>query len=241
MTTTTPTTAELTAAVQEVLDRKGQPMTASQVRDNLPRRFREQAGDIGRCLEDLAAQGRLHAWPAFRSKAARYATRPMDEAARQTLTQLLAQEAFTRSELVLAVCREVPGLPKERCDQLVEEVLSTSTVRKLPPRLGGTNHMLGTPHPRSYLAPLFDNLAKSLARLLPRLESEGVSRTELLQEASSLWQQTLRQAEQDAGGEEATPEPARSAGSAQAANPEPTAGQGAAAGRGSIQPPPFPP
>jgi hypothetical protein len=197
-TTTTPAT-ELPAAVLEVLDRKGQPMTASQVRDNLPRRFREQMGDIGRCLEDLASQGRLHTWPAFRSKAPRYATRPMDEAARGTLKQLLEQQAFTRSELVLAVCREVPGLPQERCGKLLDEVLANGQVRKLPPRLGGTSHLLGTPHPRAYLAPLFDSLGKSLQRLFPRLETEGVSRAQVLQEASSLWQETLRLAEQEAG------------------------------------------
>jgi hypothetical protein len=197
-TATTPTT-ELTAAVLEVLDRKGQPMTASQVRDSLPRRFREQIADIGRCLEDLAGQGRLHAWPAFRSKAPRYATRAMDEAAHAVLTQLLGQQAFTRPELILAVCREVPGLPQERCGQILDQVLTTGQVRKLPPRLGGTNHLLGTPHPRAYLAPLFDNLGKSLARLFPRLETEGVSRSQVLEEANALWLETVQLAEQEAG------------------------------------------
>jgi hypothetical protein len=204
-TATTPAT-ELTAAVLEVLQRKDQPMTASQVRDSLPRRFREQGADIGRCLEDLAYQGRLHTWPAFRSKAPRYATRAMDNAARASITQLLSQQAFTRSELILAVSREVPGLPQERAGQLLDEMLSGGQVRKLPPRLGGTNHLLGTPHPRSYLAPLFENLAKSLERLFPRLESEGVSRMQVLEEAKILWLETLRHPEQQAGVQAHSPE-----------------------------------
>jgi hypothetical protein len=186
---------ELAAAVLETVERKAQPMTASQVRDNLPRRFREQTAEIGRCLEELVGQGRLHAWPAYRSKAARFATRPMDQAARETLTRLLGEGAFTRSELFAAVRREVAGLEDARLGQILDEVLATGQVRKLPPRLGGSAHLLGTPHPRSYLAPLFEALGKSLERLLPRLESEGVLREQVLQEADALWDQTLRRAE----------------------------------------------
>jgi hypothetical protein len=189
--------AELATVVLQTLEQKGQSMTASQVRDSLPRRYRQQTAEIGRSLEDLAAQGRVHAWPAYRSKALRYATRPMDQAARAVLNRLLNEQAFTRSELMAAVRREVPGLEEARCGQLLDEVLSTGQVRKLPPRLGGSSNLLGTPQPRSYLGPLFDLLGNSIARLLPRLESEGISRLRMIEEAKTLWAETLRRVEEE--------------------------------------------
>jgi hypothetical protein len=196
----------LAAAVVEVLVQTDQPLTLSQLRDRL-RRHRGEGGaagevgaeDLRRGVEELAAQGRIHAWPAYRSKSPRYAARTMDEAARGVLGRLLAELAFTRAELVAALRREVAGLEAPRAGQLVDEVLAAGNVRKLPPRLGSNSHLLGTAHPRSYLAPLFAALGKSLARLLPRLESEGVPPERVLQEARALWQQTLEQVEQEQG------------------------------------------
>jgi hypothetical protein len=98
--------------------------------------------------------------------------------------------------LIVAVCRALPGLPAPRCGQTLDQILGEGQVRKLPPRLGGSSHLLGTLQPGAYLAPLFDSLGKSLARLLPRLESEGLARTDVLQEASSLWLETLRQVQE---------------------------------------------
>src|SRR5262249_42872054 len=57
----------------------------------------------------------------------------------------------------------------------------------------------GTPHPRSYLEPLFAALAKSLGRLLTRLESEGVPPPRVLDEARALWEESLRQAQEGPG------------------------------------------
>jgi hypothetical protein len=121
----------------------------------------------------------------------------MDDVARTTLGRLLAEQAFTRAELIAAVRREVAGLEAPRAGELVDDVLATGNVRKLPPRLGSNSHLLGTAHPRSYLAPLFAAMGKSLARLLPRLESEGVPPDRMLQEAQALWQETLHELERE--------------------------------------------
>jgi hypothetical protein len=194
----------LAAVVVEVLVQADQPLTLSQLRDRL-RRHRPAGGaagevgadDLRRSVEELAAQGKAHAWPAYRSKSPRYAARTMDEMARTVLGRLLAEQAFTRTELIAAVRREVAGLEAPRGAQLVDEVLAVGNVRKLPPRLGSNSHLLGTAHPRSYLAPLFAAMGKSLVRLLPRLESEGVPPERLLQEARALWEETLREVEQE--------------------------------------------
>jgi hypothetical protein len=204
-TTTSLSGPELAGVVVEVLVQGEGPLTLAQLRDRL-RRHRvggeAAAEELRQCVEGLAAQGKVHAWPAYRSKSPRYAGQSMDDAARAALARLLAEEAFTRAELVAAVRRAVPGLEAPRSGELVDEVLAAGNVRKLPPRLGSASHLLGTPHPRSYLAPLFGALGKSLARLLPRLESEGVPAARVIEEARSLWEQALRQAQ------EGSPEPA---------------------------------
>jgi hypothetical protein len=199
-TTETPVAAaELAEAVVEALTRKGPALTVSQVRDNLPRRCRLPNADIGRCLDELVAQGKAHSWPAYRSKSARYGVQPMEVYARATLTRLLGEHAFTPAELVATVREEVPGLPEEQCRQMVEEVMASGQVRKLPPRLGSNIHLIGTPHPRAYLAPLFEGFLKGLDKLFVRLETEGVARNRVLEEVRELWQEVVREAEKDAG------------------------------------------
>jgi hypothetical protein len=121
----------------------------------------------------------------------------MDEAARAALARLLAEEAFTRAELLAALRRDVPGLEGPRGGELIDELLAGGSVRKLPPRPGSSYHLLGTPHPRSYLGPLFAAMAKSLGRLLVQLESEGVPRDRVLQEARAQWEEALRLAQEE--------------------------------------------
>jgi hypothetical protein len=199
-TATTPTGVDVPAVVLEVLVREGQALTPSQVRSQL-RKHGLDVEEVRRTLDALASQGKVHAWPAYRSKTPRYAVQPMDAAAQDVFVRLLDEEAFTRSELIGAVRREIGGLEQAQAEQMLEQLLSEGRVRKLPPRLGGTTNLLGTPNPRSYLQPLFATLGRSLARLLPALESEGVSRREVLEEARNLWEEALRQAESDEGAE----------------------------------------
>ncbi len=201
MTTSTPETPvaanELAEAVVEVLTRKGPALTVAQVREQLPRRCRLPNADIGRCLDELVAQGKAHAWPAYRSKSARYGAQPMEAYAREALTRLLGETAFTPAELLAALREEAPGLPEDQGKRLIDEVLVGGQVRKLPPRLGSNIHLLGTPHPRAYLAPLFETMLKGLDKLYLRLESEGVPRTRVLEEAKDLWHEVVREAEKD--------------------------------------------
>jgi hypothetical protein len=197
--TTPVSAAELAAAVLDALSRKGPALTVSQVRDHLPRRCRLPNAEIERSLEGLAAEGKVHSWPPYRSKSKRYGVQPMEAYARTTLTRLLSEHAFTQRELIDAVREEVPGVPEEQCEKILEEVLAGGHVRKLPPRVGSNAHLLGTPHPRAYLAPLFETLLKGLDKLYVRLESEGVPRTRVLEEAKELWQEVVREAERDLG------------------------------------------
>jgi hypothetical protein len=200
-TATTSTGVDAPAVVLEVLMREGQQaLTPSQVRSQL-RRHHLDVDEVRRCLDALASQGKVQVWPAYRSKTPRYAVQTMDAATRETLVRLLGEEAFTRPELLSAVRREIGGLEPPRAEQLLDQLLNEGKVRKLPPRLGGTTHLLGTPNPRSYLEPLFANIGRSLGRLLPRLESEGVTRAAVLDEARRLWEQALRQAESEEGSE----------------------------------------
>ncbi len=199
-TETTPVSpTELADAVLDVLSRKGPALTVSQVRDNLPRRCRLAVAEIGRCLEGLVTEGKVHSWPPYRSKSPRYGAQAMEAYARTTMQRLLGEDAFTPHELIGEVREEVPGLPEDRCKQILEEVKATGEVRTLPPRLGSTAHLLGTPTPLSYLLPVFDVVLKNLKNLYVRLESEGVPRVRVLEEAKKLWQTVVSEAEKDLG------------------------------------------
>jgi hypothetical protein len=196
-TATTPTGVDVPAVVLEVLQREGQQaLTPSQVRSQL-RRHHLDVEEVRRGLETLASQGKIQAWPAYRSKTPRYAVQTMQDAARDVFVRMLGEDAFTRPELVSAVRREIGALEPAQAEQILDQLLSGGKVRKLPPRLGGTANLLGTPTARSYLQPLFANLGRSLGKLFPRLESEGVSPTAVLEEARRLWEEALRQAESE--------------------------------------------
>jgi hypothetical protein len=199
-TETTPVSpAELADAVLDVLTRKGPALTVSQVRDNLPRRCRLPNTEITRCLEGLVAERKVYSWPPYRSQSPRFGAQPMEACARATMQRLLSEDAFTPHELIGEVREEVPGLPEDKCKQILDEVLAGGQVRKLPPRLGSTSNLLGTPTPLSYLLPLFDVMLKNLKNLYVRLESEGVPRARVLEEAKKLWQKVASEAEKDLG------------------------------------------
>jgi hypothetical protein len=199
-TATTEPVVDVAGVVVEVLTREGQALTPAQVRSQL-RRHHLEAEEVRRCLERLASEGKVHAWPAYRSKTPRYALQTQEAAARDMLVRLLAEDAYTRPELIATVRREIGGLEQPVAERLLDQLLAEGKVRKLPPRLGGTANLLGTPTARSYLQPLFANLGRSLARLLPRLESEGVSRAVVLEEAQGLWENALREAQSEEAAE----------------------------------------
>jgi hypothetical protein len=207
-TETTPVSpAELAEAVLDVLTRKGPALTVSQLRDNLPRRFRLPNAEITRCLEGMVAEGKVHSWPPYRSTSPRFGAQAMEACARATMQRLLGEHAFTPHELIGDVREEVPGLPEDKCKQILDELLASGQVRKLPPRMGSNANLIGHPNPRSYLAPMFEVLFKSLEKLSVRLESEGVPRTRMVEEAKELWQEVIRETEKDLqGAPEAKPE-----------------------------------
>lgn len=192
-----PPEADLAAAVLDVLARKGPALTPAQVRSNLPRRGQTPAADLTRCLEELAAQGKVHAWPPYRSTSPRWGLRSMEECGRDTMSRLLNEEAFTKPELIAEVREEVRGLSEEQCGQMLAQILEGGQVRTLPPRLGGNTLMYGTPDPGSYLLPLFEGLVKNMEKLFVRLESEGVTRESVLEKARHLWHVVVRKIEKE--------------------------------------------
>jgi hypothetical protein len=189
-TTASVSPAELTEQVLQTLERAPQPLTFFQIQRSLPRPFQSHTDELRQCLREQVAQGRLHEFPPYRSKAPRFWTRDPEQHARVVIVEALNEQAVTQRELLLKVQRRLQGLPEGRLRQLLAQMLLDGQVRKLPPRIGGRANLLSArePQPGEYLAPVFATLLGTLREVYKRLESEGVSRERFLQEADALWQ-----------------------------------------------------
>jgi hypothetical protein len=188
-TETSLTTTELTDQVQGVLERANQPLTYFQIQRRLPRPYQERTDELRQILHELAAQGRIHEFAPYRSKAPRFWTREPQQFARQVIVEALNEQARTQRELLLKVRKRLQGVPEERLRQWLSQMLVEGHVRKLPPRLGGRSNLLSArePQPRDYLGPVFATLLETLGEIYKRLESEGTSRDDFVREAEMMW------------------------------------------------------
>lgn len=190
-TTTSATPAELTDQVLQVLERASQPLTLAQVQRGLPRPSQERTEEIRQCLQDLAGQGRIHEFAPYRSKTPRFWTHAPEQHARAVIVEVLQEQAATQRELFLKIRRRLQGFSDARLREMLGQMLLDGQVRKLPPRLGGTSHLLSTrePQARDYLEPAFRTFFDTLREVSKRLEAEGVNRETFVQEAEGLWRE----------------------------------------------------
>jgi hypothetical protein len=186
--------AEMADVVLKALERAPQPLSAYQLQGRLPSPYKRKPDEIRQCLSELAAQGKIHELPPYKSSLPRFWTRGLEQLAREEIVQLLAARPRTRTALLQAIKARVKGLSEGRFGQVLEQALRDGQVRKLPPQVGSRGHLLGVdaPHPDVYLGPLFENrILRGLEKVFRKLESEGVSQERILDTAAELWQQTL--------------------------------------------------
>jgi hypothetical protein len=224
-TATSISAAELAEVVRKALERAEEPLTLAKIERGLPRPFQKRPEELRRCVEELSAQKRAYQCPPYRSKSPRYSVRSPEEQARTAITKVLAGESLTRTALLRKARAVAKGLAEARLREALEQMINEGQVRKLPPKLGGRSNLLGTGavRPRDYLLPVFKNLAGAFTKLLPRLETEGVSREAVLGEATRIWQETLA----GLGGQPGASEPPAAAPRLQAELPEATSPQDA--------------
>jgi hypothetical protein len=186
------TPAEVADAVLKAFERAECPLTLPQLQRRLPRPYQRRMDDVRQAVNDYLAQGRLHQFAPYKTKGPRFWNRPLEDLARAVIVQVLGTQALTQRELLLKVQARLQGLEADRVCEVLGQMVDEGQVRKLPPRPGGRNNLLGsgTPQPRDYLAPVFRAFTRSLDRVLLRLESEGVSREDALRVAENLWRDT---------------------------------------------------
>jgi hypothetical protein len=224
-TATSVSPAEMAEVVRKALERADQPLTLAQIERGLPRPLQKKPEELRRCVEELTAQKQAYQCPPYRSKSPRFSLRSPEEQARTSILQVLSHESLTKGKLIRKAKSVGKGLPETRLRQALEQLLNDAEVRKLPPLVGGSHNLLGTGEvqPRDYCLPLFNKVVKSLTKLLPRLETEGVSRETVLGEATRIWQETIAQfGSQPGKAEPAAPAPRPSAELTEAASPSDT-------------------
>jgi hypothetical protein len=192
-TATSVSLAEMAEVVRKALERAEEPLTLAMIERGLPRPFQKRPEELRRCLEELTTQKRAYQCPPYRNKSPRFSLRSPEEQARTALMKVLVGEALTRGDLLRKAKATAKGLAEARLREALEQLLQEGLVRKLPPKLGGSSNLLGTGavRPRDYLRPELKKLAGALTKLLPRLETEGVSREAVLGEATRMWEETL--------------------------------------------------
>src|SRR5690242_5464398 len=88
--------AELSEQVLHALGRAAQPLTFFQIQRSLPRPYQDRTDEIRQCLQEQLAQGRVHEFPPYRSKATRYWTRDAEQFARVVILEVLNEQALTQ-------------------------------------------------------------------------------------------------------------------------------------------------
>jgi hypothetical protein len=188
-TATSPASVELTEPLLAVLERAAQPLTFFQIQRRLPRSLQTRTEELRSLLQELAAQGRIHAFAPYRSNAPRYWTRDPRQFAQLVIVEVLGEHPITQRELMLKIRKRLQGVSEGDLRQMLSQMLVEGRVRKLPPRLGGRSNLLSAREvqPRDYLIPVFRALQDTLGEVYKRLESEGVSRATFVEEAEAMW------------------------------------------------------
>lgn len=165
--------------VTKALEGATEPVSVKQLRDRLTGPYKLHAERLSELLEELVASGNLHRFaPKAPSKQPRYWTRSVEEFARETMLDLLAQRPQTQAELLKRLKTKLQGYDERRQIELLKRLRRERLIKVLPPFLGGRATRFGrqSPDPCDYIQDAFKKIGKRL----------GLSSEEVLYAARTL-------------------------------------------------------
>jgi hypothetical protein len=189
----------LADALVAALRHANEPLAATKLAQIIPLPYKKQKSRFESILQELVAQGRVHAFPPFWSRQPRYWTKDQDHYARALILNLLAEKGPSRpAEVEKPIKSRLKSWPKERLTGLRRLLIREGKIRELPP-LGRTTVRrlsLKPPEPHEYLEKLFAlSLVKPLAKVIGQLHQVGVAPEQLLADANAVWQEALEKME----------------------------------------------
>ena len=166
---------DLVAAVHQVLQASGEPLTLSKIRSLLPGRFRGiELDDLAETLRRQVAANVLYQYVRYRSQQDRFWDRPMPVHISTLLRATLEESPLTWSELR----RKLPAYAQLQAETVLREQLAQGTLYRHPRGgRGGDRFGVRPADPRDYLR-------QELLELFARLEQLGFSRAQLREAAN---------------------------------------------------------
>jgi hypothetical protein len=181
---TTPAADPAEPAVVErllrALERAEGPLSAGQLRQDLPGPSRPTPDQIVQILEDQVAEGRVHRFAPYRGQP-RYWTRDLDHYCRAAIRKALARRPTTSPDLLRSLKAPLKGVTPERLRQILNELVQAGEVTKLPTFVRARTQMFSTgpPDPRDYVE-------DALREIYKKLEKAGVPRARVDEAALAL-------------------------------------------------------
>jgi hypothetical protein len=164
--------------VAKALAGAAEPVTAQQLRDRLTGPYKLSPEKLAQLLEDLVSAGSIYRFaPKAPSKKPRYWSRSVDEYARETILNLLAQRPLTQAEILKSLKAKLTGYDERRQIELLKHLRQEKLVKVLPPFLGGRTLRFGrqSPDPCDYVQDAIKKIGKRLG--LPAEEVLYAART----------------------------------------------------------------
>ncbi|QGJ68618.1 Hypothetical protein PBC10988_2790 [Planctomycetales bacterium 10988] len=160
----------LLRALRQHQELENEPTRITELRKDLPERFRLPEEQIEEIVTDLVQQGKVFRFEPYNSRGAkkryRYWFGNPEEYAALLIQEQLSKKVRTRSELKAAIKNRLGGFSESRRDQLIKKLIEEGTIRELPPFLGGRTKRLslGKPNPQEYLQHAVDKIQHLLTR-----------------------------------------------------------------------------
>lgn len=180
----TATAPEVVEVVVKALQRAGEPLTASKLRQQgLTGPYKLPDKQLQILLEDLVAQGRVHRFePSKKGGKPRYWTQDYGEYARQVMQNVLHRKGpLTRSQLDSSLKSPLKGISWERLERIRQEMVAGGQIYEWPPLERSRIPKFSTlpPNPRDYLR-------EPIRRVAEQLIKAGVTREQMVQAVRDL-------------------------------------------------------
>jgi hypothetical protein len=155
------TPGELDRLIRRVIEESAEPLSATRIQKALPKGLRPAADILAVRLKSLVASEAIHAWPH-----SRFGAKPAEEAARQSILEVLAHKPLTRGDLIRAVGRRLRGVGEKAAAVALRALVSRERVYVLPPAPRGRASRYGlTPaSPADYVEPGLSRLVAAIAK-----------------------------------------------------------------------------
>jgi hypothetical protein len=164
-----PDESDLSEIMVKVLSPSGQPLTAREIRRQLPGPFKIPEDLLSELLTNLILKRNLFEWPSKGKGAKRFWTEPPSQAFISTIiTQALSEKPLTPPEMKKILNKRLFGLSPKMIEPVVQTLMEQGTIL-LHPKTEGLKAKLGLhpPDPKPYLRKVIKELAQVIKTLAP--------------------------------------------------------------------------